>query len=56
MKFVEAMRHMLDGEKVINPNLSNSEYIYINEEDKIVNQYGYGVSIDVNSDQWELYK
>lgn len=56
MKFVEAMRYMLDGKRVANPRITNSEYLYINMEDKIVNELGYGVSIDVNNDEWELYE
>lgn len=56
MKFVEAMRYLLDGKRVTNPHITNSEYLYINMEDKIVNEYGYGVSIDVNNDEWELYE
>lgn len=56
MKFVEAMRYLLDGKRVTNPRITNSEYLYINMEDKIVNELGYGVSIDVNNDEWELYE
>lgn len=56
MKFVEAMRYLLDGKRVSNPRITNSEYLYINMEDKIVNELGYGVSIDVNNDEWELYE
>ena len=56
MKFVEAMRYLLDGKRITNPHITNSEYLYINMEDKIVNEYGYGVSIDINNDEWELYE
>lgn len=56
MKFVEAMRYLLDGKRITNPRITNSEYLYINMEDKIVNELGYGVSIDVNNDEWELYE
>lgn len=56
MKFVEAMRYLLDGKRVTNPRITNSEYLYINMEDKIVNELGYGVSVDVNNDEWELYE
>ena len=54
MKFVEAMRHMLNGGKVTSEFLIVSDYLYINEEDKIVNQHGYQIAIDVNSDNWVL--
>ena len=56
MKFVEAMRYLLDGKWVINPHITNSEYLYINMEDKIVNELGYNISVDVNNDEWELYE
>lgn len=56
MKFVEAMRYMLKKGKVCNKNLIISDYIYINGEDKIVNQFGYSVSIDVNDESWEIYE
>jgi hypothetical protein len=25
-------------------------------EDKIVNELGYNISVDVNNDEWELYE
>ena len=53
MKFVEAMKFMLEGRKVKHPSFTISEYVYI-KDDKIVNQQGYQVSIDVNSDNWEI--
>lgn len=56
MKFVEAMRHMLNGGKVTSEFLIVSDYLYINEEDKIVNQHGYSISLDTNSDGWEVYE
>ena len=56
MKFVEAMRYLLDGKRITNPHITNSEYLYINIEDKIVNELGYNISVDVNNDEWELYE
>lgn len=56
MKFVEAMRYLLNGKRVTNPHITNSEYLYINMEDKIVNELGYNISVDVNNDEWELYE
>ena len=55
MKFVDAMKHMLAGKKISNPYFVISKYIYINKDNKIVNQLGYSISIDTNNDEWELY-
>ncbi len=56
MKFVDAFAKMLLKEKIYLPSFSESKYIYINEEGYIVNNMGYGISIDVNSDEWEVYE
>ena len=53
MKFVEAMKFMLEGKKVKHPSFTISQYVYI-KDDEIVNQHGYQVSIDVNSNNWIL--
>ena len=56
MKFVDAFKLMLEGEKVYLPSFSESKYIHINEEGYVLNDKGYGISVDVNSDEYEIYE
>lgn len=56
MKFVDAFKLMLEGEKICLPNFSESKYIRIDENGYILNDMGYGTSIDINSDEWEVYE
>ena len=56
MKFVDAFVEMLQKKKIYSPYFTESKYIYINEEGYIVNDMGYSTSVDVNSDEWEVYE
>lgn len=56
MKFVDAFVEMLQKKKIYSPYFTESKYIRINEEGYIVNDMGYSTSVDVNSDEWEVYE
>ncbi len=56
MKFVDAFKLMLKGEKIYLPNFSESKYIHIDKSGYILNDIGYSISLDINSDEYEIYK
>lgn len=56
MKFIDAFKLMLEGEKIYLPNFSESKYIHIDKNGYILNDMNYRITVDVNSDDWQVYE
>ena len=56
MKFIDAFDELLQGNKIYLPTFVTSKYVYINKDGYIVNDLGYRIPIDVNDDNWRVFK